>query len=203
MPATTDHYRCESNLICCRYTVHCKTGSYAHSRPTLVQSHSILYWCHVVAQSGAPQFRASTAITARWGPESQGLLVIQIILRVIKPGRVHCIAVSEALKRFNTIPAMNWYLQMPTAYVFIHCTAGSEKELISEIAKIEDVREVRGTYGIHDIFVKVKSKDSQAMNKVVSESIRKMKGVISTNTLIAIEEQGGKEYSDAVALIGK
>jgi DNA-binding Lrp family transcriptional regulator len=92
---------------------------------------------------------------------------------------------------------------MPTAYVFIHCTAGSEKELISEIAKIEDVKGVRGTYGIHDIFVKVKSKDSAAMNKVVSESIRKMKGVISTNTLIAIEEQGGKEYSDAVDLHGK
>jgi DNA-binding Lrp family transcriptional regulator len=92
---------------------------------------------------------------------------------------------------------------MPTAYVFIHCTAGSEKEMIKEIAKIKDVREVRGTYGIHDIFVKVKSNDSQAMNKVIGETIRKIRGVTSTNTLIAIEEQGGKEYSDAVDLIGK
>lgn len=98
---------------------------------------------------------------------------------------------------------MNWYLQMPTAYVFIHCTAGSEEELIKEISKTRDVEEVRGTYGIHDIFVKVKSKDSVALNKTISETIRKMKGVISTNTLIAIEEQGGKEYSDAVDLFGK
>jgi hypothetical protein len=37
--------------------------------------------------------------------------------------------------------------------------------LIGEIAKVQDVKEVRGTYGIHDIFVKVKSRDSEAMNK--------------------------------------
>lgn len=92
---------------------------------------------------------------------------------------------------------------MPTAYVFIHCTAGSEEDLIREIAKIADVKEVRGTYGIHDIFVKVKSKDSETMNRLISNSIRKLKGIISTNTLIAIEEQGGKEYSDAVGLHGK
>ena len=91
---------------------------------------------------------------------------------------------------------------MPTAYVFIHCTAGSEEKLIKEIAKINDVKEVRGTYGIHDIFVKVKSKDSETMNKVITNSIRKMQGVTSTNTMIAIEEQGGKEYTDAIDLHG-
>jgi len=91
---------------------------------------------------------------------------------------------------------------MPTAYVFVHCTAGSEERLISEIAKLQDVREVRGTYGIHDIFVKVKSKDSETMNRVVTNSIRRMPGITSTNTLIAIEEQGGKEYTDAVDLHG-
>jgi hypothetical protein len=46
---------------------------------------------------------------------------------------------------------------MPTAYVFVHCTAGSEERSISEIARIQVVKEVRGTYGIHDIFVKVKA----------------------------------------------
>lgn len=91
---------------------------------------------------------------------------------------------------------------MPTAYVFIHCTAGVEEKLIKEIAKMHDVKEVRGTYGIHDIFVKVKSKDSETMNKLITNSIRKMPGVASTNTLIAIEEQGGKEYSDAIDLHG-
>jgi hypothetical protein len=46
---------------------------------------------------------------------------------------------------------------MPTAYVFVHCTAGSEERSISEIARMQVVKEVRDTYGIHDIFVKVKA----------------------------------------------
>lgn len=91
---------------------------------------------------------------------------------------------------------------MPTAYVLIHCTAGSEEKLITEIAKIQDVKEVRGTYGIHDIVVKVKSKDSETMNNIITNTIRRMPGITSTNTLIAIEEQGGKEYTDAVDLHG-
>jgi DNA-binding Lrp family transcriptional regulator len=91
---------------------------------------------------------------------------------------------------------------MPTAYVFVHCTAGSEERLIKEISTITDVKEVRGTYGIHDIFVKVKSKDSVAMNAVITNTIRKLPGITSTITLIAIEEQGGKEYTDAVDLHG-
>lgn len=77
-----------------------------------------------------------------------------------------------------------------------------QKRLISEIARLQDVRKLRGTYGIHDIFVKVKSKDSETMNKVVTNSIRRMPGITSTNMLIAIDEQGCKEYTDAVDLHG-
>jgi DNA-binding Lrp family transcriptional regulator len=91
---------------------------------------------------------------------------------------------------------------MPTAYVFIHCTAGSEVRLIGEITEIQDVKEVRGTYGIHDIIVKVKSKDSETMNQVITNTIRRLPDITSTITLIAIEEQGGKEYTDAVDLHG-
>jgi hypothetical protein len=40
------------------------------------------------------------------------------------------------------------------------------------------------------------------MNSVITNTIRRMQGVTSTNTLIAIEEQGGKEYTDAIDLLG-
>ncbi len=82
---------------------------------------------------------------------------------------------------------------MPTAYVFLHCRSGTENDIISEIAKVPDVMEVRGTYGIHDIFVKVRSKDLETMNSVITLTIRRIPNIISTNTLIVIEEQGGKE----------
>ena len=51
---------------------------------------------------------------------------------------------------------------MPTAYILVNCTLGSEEKIINEISKLPDIKEVRGTYGVHDIFVKVKSDNTEA-----------------------------------------
>lgn len=82
---------------------------------------------------------------------------------------------------------------MPTAYILVNCTLGSEEKIIAEIAKLPDISEVRGTYGVHDVFVKVKSESTEAMNHTVTNKIRKIPGITSTVTLVVIDEQGGKE----------
>ena len=69
---------------------------------------------------------------------------------------------------------------------------GSEETIINEIAKISDVKEVRGTYGVHDIFVKVKSDNTETLNHTITSKIRKVPGITSTVTLVVIEEQGGR-----------
>ncbi|HZC20733.1 MAG TPA: Lrp/AsnC ligand binding domain-containing protein [Nitrososphaeraceae archaeon] len=74
----------------------------------------------------------------------------------------------------------------------MNCTLGSEENIISEIAKLVGVEEVRGTYGVHDIFVKVKSDNTEAMNHTITNKIRKIPGITSTVTLVVIEEQGGR-----------
>ena len=81
---------------------------------------------------------------------------------------------------------------MPTAYILVNCTLGSEEKIINEIAKLTDVKEVRGTYGVHDIFVKVKSENTESMNHTITNKIRKVPGITSMVTLVVIEEQGGK-----------
>jgi len=82
---------------------------------------------------------------------------------------------------------------MPTAYILVNCTLGSEENIINEIGKLPDVKEVRGTYGVHDVFVKVKSGSTETMNHLITTKIRKISGITSTVTLVVIEEQGGKE----------
>ena len=84
------------------------------------------------------------------------------------------------------------FFDVPTAYILVNCTLGSEEKIINEIAKLSDVKEVRGTYGVHDIFVKVKSDNTETMNHTVTNKIRKVPGITSTVTLVVIEEQGGK-----------
>jgi DNA-binding Lrp family transcriptional regulator len=82
---------------------------------------------------------------------------------------------------------------MPIAYILVNCTLGSEEKIIAEISKVADIKEVRGTYGVHDIFAKVKSENIEAMNHTITNKIRKIPGITSTVTLLVIEEQGGKE----------
>jgi DNA-binding Lrp family transcriptional regulator len=82
---------------------------------------------------------------------------------------------------------------MPTAYILVNCTLGSEEKIISELTNLPDVKEVRGTYGVHDVFVKVRSNDTESMNNTITNKIRKVPGITSTVTLVVIEEQGGKE----------
>ena len=81
---------------------------------------------------------------------------------------------------------------MPTGYILANCTLGSEEKIINEIAKLPDAKEVRGTYGVHDIFVKVSSENTESMNHTITNKIRKIPGITSTVTLVVIEEQGGK-----------
>ena len=82
---------------------------------------------------------------------------------------------------------------MPTAYILVNCTVGYEEKIIAKISKIPDIKEVRGTYGVHDVFVKVKSVNIEAMNHTITNKIRKIRGITSTVTLLDIDEQGGKE----------
>ncbi len=79
---------------------------------------------------------------------------------------------------------------MPTAYILVNCTMGAEENIINEVAKLSDVKEVRGTYGVHDIFVKVKADNTEILNHTIT-SKRKVPGITSTVTLVVIEEQGG------------
>jgi DNA-binding Lrp family transcriptional regulator len=74
----------------------------------------------------------------------------------------------------------------------VNCTSGSEENIIKEIATIPEVKEVRGTYGVHDIFVKVKSDTMESLNHIIITKIRRISGITSTVTMVVIEAQGGK-----------
>jgi DNA-binding Lrp family transcriptional regulator len=81
---------------------------------------------------------------------------------------------------------------MPTAYILANCLAGSEERIIKEIAELSEVKEVRGTYGVYDIFIEVRSNTRESLNQIITTKIRRISGITSTVTMIAIEDQGGK-----------
>lgn len=81
---------------------------------------------------------------------------------------------------------------METAYILIQCDLGAEVDIIKSMTKIPEIKEVRGTYGIYDIFCKVQADSKDELDDVITNKVRKIPKIRSTITLHWIPNQGGR-----------
>jgi DNA-binding Lrp family transcriptional regulator len=72
------------------------------------------------------------------------------------------------------------------AFVLVKSKMGHEMDVLSEILKIDGVKEVTGTYGQYDIFVKIQGSTRAQIEKIITKEIRKVHNVVSTTTLPVI-----------------
>lgn len=87
------------------------------------------------------------------------------------------------------------------AYVLIGGKVGSEKEIISKVREIQNVKEVHGTLGMYDILAKVEADSEKEINDTIINKIRKVDEVSSTITLMKAE--GGEDFpADSNKLMG-
>jgi DNA-binding Lrp family transcriptional regulator len=77
-------------------------------------------------------------------------------------------------------------------YILINCDLGSEVDIINELMKTPEVKEVRGTYGVYDIFVKLQGDTKEALENIITHKIRRISKIRSTVTLSPIMAQGGR-----------
>ncbi len=78
------------------------------------------------------------------------------------------------------------------AFILVKSRMGHEMEVMNEILKIEGVKEVMGTYGQYDIFVKVQVPTRSQIERIITKEIRAVRNVVSTTTLPVIPGQGDK-----------
>ena len=81
---------------------------------------------------------------------------------------------------------------MESAYLLIQCDMGAETDIIKKLMEIPEVKEVRGTYGVYDIFAKLESDSREKLDQILTNTIRKIPRIRSTNTLSPIVSQGGR-----------
>lgn len=81
---------------------------------------------------------------------------------------------------------------MEISYVLIQCDLGYEEAIIKKLVTIPQIKEVRGTYGVFDIFVKMEADSKDEIDNIMTNKIRKLPNIRGTNTLIAILSQGGR-----------
>jgi DNA-binding Lrp family transcriptional regulator len=82
--------------------------------------------------------------------------------------------------------------KLELAYVLVKAKMGHEVDVMNDILKIDGVKEVLGTFGQYDIFVKVQVPTRNAIERVITQKIRRVSNVMSTTTLSVIPDQGGK-----------
>jgi len=78
---------------------------------------------------------------------------------------------------------------MNIAYVLVQSEIGHEMEVLSDLIKIEFVKEAKGTFGYYDILVKIEADSEKEIEKIITKKIRKAKNVNTTTTLSVISEQ--------------
>lgn len=88
---------------------------------------------------------------------------------------------------------------MERAYVLINCEIGSEKALMEELRKLENVKEVHTTMGSYDIVATIESKKPETLKETITEHIRKLEHIKSTVTLMGVDQlEGESQMSELI-----
>ena len=72
---------------------------------------------------------------------------------------------------------------MTIAYVLVNCELGTEDKIVEKLKEFEQVKDVFGTIGTHDMMVKL---DAENFEKIrdLAQKIQKIEKVRSISTLI-------------------
>ena len=75
---------------------------------------------------------------------------------------------------------------MTIAYVMINCELGAEETIMEKLQEIEQVKEVFGTIGTHDLMVKLEAENFEKIRELAS-SIQKIEKIRTISTLVKKE----------------
>jgi DNA-binding Lrp family transcriptional regulator len=64
---------------------------------------------------------------------------------------------------------------------------GKEADVLSELKKIEHVKEAYLTYGVYDAVAKIEAETSEKLKEAIFSKVRTLNNVTSTVTMIVVE----------------
>ncbi len=72
---------------------------------------------------------------------------------------------------------------MEKVYILISCEIGTEHDLISQLKKIDEIKNVMITYGDYDIVIEAITESTKKMDELITSKIRKLEKIRTTITL--------------------
>ena len=79
--------------------------------------------------------------------------------------------------------------KMVKAYILINVKGGTEYELFEEMMNIPGLEEISLVWGLFDLILKVQAETANALDKLVTEEIRKYNNISSTMTMIIRDDE--------------
>jgi DNA-binding Lrp family transcriptional regulator len=76
---------------------------------------------------------------------------------------------------------------MAKAYVLLKATPGHERNIVKELKDLPEIESINELYGEWDIIIKVSVSSIDDLDALLSEKMRKIKGVTLTSTMIVAE----------------
>ena len=73
---------------------------------------------------------------------------------------------------------------MTSAYVLINCDLGAEETIMEKLKEIDQVKDVFGTIGTHDMMVKLDAENFEKIREIVSKNIQKIEKIRTISTLV-------------------
>ncbi len=73
------------------------------------------------------------------------------------------------------------------AFVLISTEIGSEREVLEELRKLEEIKEAYVVFGVYDIVAKIVASNVEDLKSIVSNKIRRIPHVKTTLTMIVAE----------------
>lgn len=76
---------------------------------------------------------------------------------------------------------------MRKLYVFVRTEYGLKSKVMGEVSKLKGVFEVIPVHGEYDLLLKAEVKSLNDLNELVYNGVRRIKGIVSTATMICAE----------------
>ena len=89
---------------------------------------------------------------------------------------------------------------MVTAVVLIKAETDKVSELAQKMAELDGVREVFSVAGQYDLVALVKVRENEDLARIISEKMRKLPGITSSETLISFKVYSRKDIEAAFQL---
>ena len=78
---------------------------------------------------------------------------------------------------------------MVKAYILIKAEVGQEDEVLRDMLSLSVTEEAHKVFGAYDIIAEVKGRDMETLVEIITEKVRRIKGIEDTESILVIDSE--------------